>query len=637
MGKSATREAPTAIATLDLNQKPNIEANFSDVESGCWGPSERETAGLESRSSEQERKSHWSSIVDTSDKQSKSSTRAACPSLVADYGSTDDESGSDDGITEAPFLCYHQKELSDSGSECWDSDSDVRDPDYRYTGNQSESDSDESIVIPVFHFHPYSGKAKDCKSAEADTPSTSEAAEPTCSRTADHPSNVTGPSSSLMHESRKYSAPKRRCPFCDKYQTKLSRHIRAKHKDQAKVTEAIDAPKPDRLAMFNGFKKDGILKANKEEAKKVNPVYQKERAFRTGSGKIVMCRNCSGFFSRRSIGRHTKICCKESGKEKAFVPISLLEQLDSKDESFILDILAKLRDDEVGLMCRNDSVITTVGKRLWQQNKLKADKKTEVRKSVMTSMRRLSSLYLLFLKQREELGPIQQIDKNAADMFLRSNFNHLESAIAVYSTKGDRDSTDDLKHGLKAALYYLIKKAGKILKGTYLINDQDARADAVDKFMHVFEMNHNFIFGDASYAMQKNRNEKLRRPETLPLEEDVAAVRQYAIERMASIVEAPFLVFDSHAYIELRDLLVCRLTLFNARRGGEPCRLRLKEWSDADNNVWINQKDVEKLDKLDKAVANNLKVAYQTGKGNKHLVPILLPSDTIEPMRRDCT
>lgn len=98
-------------------------------------------------------------------------------------------------------------------------------------------------------------------------------------------------------------------------------------------------------------------------------------------------------------------------------------------------------------------MITTVGKRLWQQNKLKADKTTEVRKSVMTSMRRLSSLYLLFLKQREEVGHIHQIEKNAADMFLlRSNFNHLESAIAVYSTKGDGDSTDDLKYGLNAAL-----------------------------------------------------------------------------------------------------------------------------------------------------------------------------------------
>ncbi|PIK49504.1 hypothetical protein BSL78_13609 [Apostichopus japonicus] len=83
-GKSATREAPTAIATLDLIQKPNIEANFSDVESGCWGPLEEETSGLESRSSEQEKEGQGSTIADTSDKQStgKSATREA-PTAIA--------------------------------------------------------------------------------------------------------------------------------------------------------------------------------------------------------------------------------------------------------------------------------------------------------------------------------------------------------------------------------------------------------------------------------------------------------------------------------------------------------------------------------------------------------------------------
>ena len=38
-------------------------------------------------------------------------------------------------------------------------------------------------------------------------------------------------------------------------------------------------------------------------------------------------------------------------------------------------------------------------------------------------------------------------------------------------------------------------------------------------------------------------------------------------------------------YVKLRDLLVCRLTLFNARRG-EPSRLLLREWKDAQNNEW---------------------------------------------------
>ena len=81
--------------------------------------------------------------------------------------------------------------------------------------------------------------------------------------------------------------------------------------------------------------------------------------------------------------------------------------------------------------------------------------------------------------------------------------------------------------------------------------------------------------------MNRNRNEKLRKPEALPLEEDIAKVREYTLTRMQAITKESYVIFDSHNFVELRDLLVSRLTLFNARRGGEPCRLRLVEWEDA--------------------------------------------------------
>ena len=42
---------------------------------------------------------------------------------------------------------------------------------------------------------------------------------------------------------------------------------------------------------------------------------------------------------------------------------------------------------------------------------------------------------------------------------------------------------------------------------------------------------------------------------------------------------------------------------------------------------WLNKKHMEKLDPIDKALASELKIAYQTGKG-KHLVPVLFPRDT---------
>ncbi|KAJ8050179.1 hypothetical protein HOLleu_03277 [Holothuria leucospilota] len=228
-------------------------------------------------------------------------------------------------------------------------------------------------------------------------------------------------------------------------------------------------------------------------------------------------------------------------------------------------------------------------------------------------MRRPSALYLLFLKQQEQLGVVRQREGNIADMFIRANFTHLEQAVIEYTTKGFGNSTDDLKHGLKTAVYYLIKKACKLIKGMYLIDDEDDKASDVDKFIDVFELSHDYLFGDATYAMNRNRNEKLRKPEALPLEEDIAKFREYTLFRMQAITRESYVVFDTHNFVELRDLLVSRLTLFNARRGGEPCRLRLVEWEDAAKNAWISQQEVQKLDELDRALLKDLKVAYQTG------------------------
>ena len=59
-------------------------------------------------------------------------------------------------------------------------------------------------------------------------------------------------------------------------------------------------------------------------------------------------------------------------------------------------------------------------------------------------------------------------------MFRRSNFRHLEEAVEEY-TKANPASGTGAKSGLKLALFYLLKSTSKILRGTYLIEDNDER------------------------------------------------------------------------------------------------------------------------------------------------------------------
>lgn len=62
-------------------------------------------------------------------------------------------------------------------------------------------------------------------------------------------------------------------------------------------------------------------------------------------------------------------------------------------DGFLKEVLYKLRNDEIGSICKRDPFIIIIGKRLWMKSRLKMDKQGEVRKSVMTSMRRLGALY----------------------------------------------------------------------------------------------------------------------------------------------------------------------------------------------------------------------------------------------------
>ena len=65
---------------------------------------------------------------------------------------------------------------------------------------------------------------------------------------------------------------------------------------------------------------------------------------------------------------------------------------------------------------------------------------------------------------------------------------------------------------------------------------------------------------------------------------------------------------DERSFVRLRDCACTRLTLLNARRGGEPARLTVDEWNDTRNDKWIEKQWMKELDELDKALVVTLKV-----------------------------
>jgi len=102
------------------------------------------------------------------------------------------------------------------------------------------------------------------------------------------------------------------------------------------------------------------------------------------------------------------------------------------------------------------------------------------------------------------------------------------------------------------------------------------------------------------------------------------------VNSMKEMLSDPYLPWTSHKYVKLCDLANSRVTLFNARRGGEPARLTTSNWP-----IWLNQKRIENTKEPDCSAFRDMTVMYQTGKGN-HLVPFLVPAGTMSTLDKLC-
>ena len=210
-------------------------------------------------------------------------------------------------------------------------------------------------------------------------------------------------------------------------------------------------------------------------------------------------------------------------------------------------------------------------------------------------------------------------------------FDTLTGAIQNLCKK---EKSREEKSGLKLALGYTLKKTIRVMKGYYTqINDTD-RVTEVERFQAVLDLNWDFIFYTAQLACEQRRN-TLRKPSDMPLEEDVQTFRDFIVSQIRVMLEDVYRVLDYHDFVQLRNLIVSRPTLYNARHGGEPARLTMSEWKEAEEDHWVDPDLAEKItDPLDQALLGGTKLAYQAGKDSKKLVPVQIPKDTVEAVRK---
>jgi len=265
------------------------------------------------------------------------------------------------------------------------------------------------------------------------------------------------------------------------------------------------------------------------------------------------------------------------------------------EDADVLNILSSFQDIAIGNTCRSDDTILLIGRHLWRKDRTKVDKHDEVRKSVMAEMRNLAALFVEFQKHEEDPH-----SSNAKVMFSREKWSILEEAVICLTTTATPQSPDaHLKYGLKNTLYYLMMKSADILQGEALTvkgGEGKTEVDELQHFVTILKHHQNAVFGDAKYMINKSRQKRLRLPARTPPDQLMMKLRTYTVQRINELTgtQRKSGRLGRSAFVELRNLVCCRLTLFNARRGGEPFRMKMAQWRD--RHQWISNKPINELD-----------------------------------------
>lgn len=374
------------------------------------------------------------------------------------------------------------------------------------------------------------------------------------------------------------------------------------------------------------FRKEAMKNHNIKCIETGNEDFLRERSKEDCNERPVMCSGCNGFFQKAYKARHQLLC--PANTNSLMLPMVSLQSIDKYDSisDGFKSLLNTLRLDDIADIVKTDDVILMIGNRFYNSLKRKQDKRTEYTKYVRSRIRLTARIYKAFKTRYDrQTGVILDCkENNSADIFRRETITILAEAINEICDKENSDSdvsVTEQKSGLKISILNLLKANAQYLMGYFLMKNQDQKKEKVADFLQILKLLENEIFGDAFYDINYRQNVNRKKAKSLPNNDDVKMLLEECVKVMESAD-----VFDvlSSQYINVRSATATYLIMFNARRGGEPVRLLIRQWEEALNGDWTDQVPVD---------GNDILVTFQTGKGIDHLVPVMFPIETHKAMR----
>lgn len=436
-------------------------------------------------------------------------------------------------------------------------------------------------------------------------------------------------SSNLVKGQRDFKR-KHICFVCEKNVCDIPRHAAVAHEDDDLVKAALSKPKgsKERRAIWKVFTNKGAFKAN-IRAKAVGGELQVSK--RTGihrkPDEYQPCIYCYGYFLKKDLWRHTKNCsssvfkgyekkknCIQSNIKAVSATVDLVSCVTAGSSELLERFHDKLKiKDDAYIVVKQDRLLQLYTKSLLEEGKSYTDTSWTVR-----------LLGKLLLKARDI-----STNTNLSWMELIDHVNWKILAAGIRSLaefKYDQDKVTVGRANIGIKCGQGVRGLIAAFEGYALGVDDDFLLQKAKKMLMNFEKEWPKMQKRCRESRKVDREDQ--EDNLLPLTDDIGKLRKYCVGQINSLSSEMQRECDHQNYKQLQTLVLARLISFNARRGGEPGKLKIKQWQSIYQGKGIHREEINALPEEEKLLAERMRLGYVLGKGLKR-VPVLFPDETV--------
>jgi len=373
------------------------------------------------------------------------------------------------------------------------------------------------------------------------------------------------------------------CMFCGEKQSKLSRHLMRKHKDEKIVAEAMALKDGSRAFERIRLKGDyhhncNVLALGEGEMIVVrNPAGKHP----SNASSFLPCPDCLGFFKADELWRHSKRCVHKTSETKKWkkvqreakllLPTGSISTAD-EDKELYSSVLSAMKNDNISFVAKHDKVILQFGAAILE----KVGRKNA--NYVSQRMRQLARLLMVLrARSHEEEAALQNYIDTA-------KFDELIEAVKELCGFDQESRLNVGIPSLALKLGHSIKRCAQVVKCSALRSEDEIVIKRAKRFIDLFESEWTAKISSRSLASLGSK--KQNKVDYLPLAEDLTRLKDHLdskMESLSSALTAEGSTVNVEQWANLAKATLTRIILFNKRRSGETATLQVTQFVNRPN------------------------------------------------------